>query len=1071
MPQTIEPCPDLAAAERRLSELLQQHREQQPLARINILVGSALQRLYHQRRLARQLGPLAAVYFFTPADLAKEIADRTAATAPRTPLPPGAAPLLLDDILHNDLPSNALQELDPDSPGLPEALHTTFTDLREGGVPPQAFAHFAAQRPANADDRRILHDLAAIYQHWIDRVANLRDRASLYEDALQAAPTQIAAALANAPLIVAGIYDFTRVQRQLLDRCAEHVEVHILLPAPPGDEHATNLANALGAETNGELIEPPPAQTETAAIAGFSAADPRAEAAETARRLLDAAEQGIKFHEMAVLHRGGPAADARLADAIQRAGAPVFLAGGQPVLHTSAGRAALHLLELLCETPQRARLLEFLGNPALRPRLLNTLPPKPLQWERISRNAGLTSEWPEFQSHLQRHIDTLQSNDDPRPYEQQAAAELLQVCADLQRRADQIAQADNWSEAVQVVTAALADYLHDGSGAADHNDHNDQPDHHEYRRLIDAIRDPISKVEGIDKVGARYTPARLKRAALGGLAKARLRPAKAFNGVLIGNAAGASRTLRFDALFVAGMAERSFPAVPRQDPLLPDSARTALNNQLGAQALRLGQTRTRQDRFLFTLLEQAARRRLTLSYARRAAAVGGPAHPSVLLMQALQRAQQGAAPLLDEDALNNHDQFQRLPAAVSEATPRLNAEGILAWGAEQRALDHSDLRLALLSAPGVNSPGLLVQIGGDQAKRAETARWHRSKRHFSPFDGKIQPPGELWNPFDGERTLSATALERYAACPYRFFLANILGLRAVSEPEEGGELSALDRGSLIHSILEAWVQHWLRERSPAWPEYARDPAPLLAIANRQLDQAQQLRQLGGPGIAEGLRRQVLDDLELARQEEAKRAAMEPEWQPHAVEFSFDDVELPAGGGRAITVAGRIDRVDAAPGQRRRAIDYKTGKQRRNAADAFRAGGTMQLPLYLHALADAGGDLAESSAELFYVTRKGNFARDPLEGAALAARGAPDAPAPADELEHVLEVITDGIVDGNFFPFPFKTARKDLNDKHCQWCQFENACNPKVAERYKYKQRSDQALTAEFEKLVAQRSRQ
>lgn len=1073
MALTIERCADLAAAERRLGEELAAERADAPLARVNVLVASGLQRLYQQRRLARETGPLAAVYFFTPTDLAQDIADR-APTAQRVPLPSGAAPLLLDDIVQKLAEEGVLGELDADSPGLAEALAVTFTDLREGGVDEEAFARFAEGRSASAADGGIVADLAVIYRRWRAEVAGLRDRPSLYEDALSAAVRgeDVAAALGGGPLIVTGMYDFTQVQRRLLARCAEQVRVHVLFPSPPGDAHAASLVDALRVETDADEREAGADAPQRADVDGFSTADPRAEAAETARRVIDAAEQGVKFHEMAVLHRGGAAGDARLADALSRAGAPVFAAGGTPVLQTNAGRAALRLIELLCDIPQRARLLEFLGNPALRRRLPGGAPPKPLQWERVSRNAGLTSGWTEFRAHLEGHMDRLEREAEGRLYEQQAARELLAVCADLDDRAERIGKAGSWSRAVGEVVDAFTSYVDDGSGAAardDSADSNAEGGEDDYAQLIDAIRDALAGLEGIERVGARYDAGRLLRAARSGLEKARLRPRRAFRGVLVGNASGAMRTIRFDAVFAPGLAERSFPAAPRQDPLLPDGARAALNRALGAEALRLGQTRTKQDRLVFALLEQAARKRLTLSYSRRAAAVGGPSHPSVLLLGAL-------GEMFDEESLNRSERFRRLPAAVSEAAPRpgsgLGEElgDAPDWTAARRAVDESDLRLALLSAPGVDSPGLLRAIGGLQAERADIARWGRNDG-FGAFDGIVRPPGALWDPFDGERTLSATALERYAACPYRFFLANVLGVRAVNEPEESGELSALDRGSLIHEILEAWVKRWLEGTGPGWADYAQDAAGLREIADERLEVAREARQLGGPGIADGLRQQVLDDLEQARQVEAARAAADPAWEPRAVEHEFDKVELDTGDGRTILVKGRIDRIDEAAGGRRRAIDYKTGRHRRDAAEAFRSGYLMQLPLYLQALAKVDdGALEESSAELFYATGKGNFEREELAGADFARRGGPDAPLPADELANVLRVITEGITAGRFFPFPFRQARKDLRDTHCEWCQFQAACNPEVGARYLRKARRQPDLTAEFEQLVALRSR-
>ena len=50
--------------------------------------------------------------------------------------------------------------------------------------------------------------------------------------------------------------------------------------------------------------------------------------------------------------------------------------------------------------------------------------------------------------------------------------------------------------------------------------------------------------------------------------------------------------------------------------------------------------------------------------------------------------------------------------------------------------------------------------------------------------------------------MSATSLEEYATCPFRFFMHHVLGLEPVDEPEEPLELSPLDRGRLYHAVLE-----------------------------------------------------------------------------------------------------------------------------------------------------------------------------------------------------------------------------------------------------------------------------
>ena len=57
-----------------------------------------------------------------------------------------------------------------------------------------------------------------------------------------------------------------------------------------------------------------------------------------------------------------------------------------------------------------------------------------------------------------------------------------------------------------------------------------------------------------------------------------------------------------------------------------------------------------------------------------------------------------------------------------------------------------------------------------------------------------------------ERGYSPTALQRYARCPYRFFLQTIHGLapREIAEPID--ELDPLKRGALIHDIQFAFFE-------------------------------------------------------------------------------------------------------------------------------------------------------------------------------------------------------------------------------------------------------------------------
>src|SRR5207237_4476899 len=89
-------------------------------------------------------------------------------------------------------------------------------------------------------------------------------------------------------------------------------------------------------------------------------------------------------------------------------------------------------------------------------------------------------------------------------------------------------------------------------------------------------------------------------------------------------------------------------------------------------------------------------------------------------------------------------------------------------------------------------------------RRALRARARRWLRRWTPADGLVEPDEEtlaaLARHRIGARPFSPTSLESYAACPYRFLLQSIHGLRPRDEIEALETLDPLTRGALIHEI-------------------------------------------------------------------------------------------------------------------------------------------------------------------------------------------------------------------------------------------------------------------------------
>ena len=93
----------------------------------------------------------------------------------------------------------------------------------------------------------------------------------------------------------------------------------------------------------------------------------------------------------------------------------------------------------------------------------------------------------------------------------------------------------------------------------------------------------------------------------------------------------------------------------------------------------------------------------------------------------------------------------------------------------------------------------------DRVRAAEDAHWTPV---YGPHDGVLTAAGAAL--LEGHaafaRPFSPTALEAYAKCPQRFFLSRVVGVRRDEEPEELLRISALDRGSVFHAIVERFMR-------------------------------------------------------------------------------------------------------------------------------------------------------------------------------------------------------------------------------------------------------------------------
>ncbi len=218
----------------------------------------------------------------------------------------------------------------------------------------------------------------------------------------------------------------------------------------------------------------------------------------------------------------------------------------------------------------------------------------------------------------------------------------------------------------------------------------------------------------------------------------------------------------------------------------------------------------------------------------------------------------------------------------------------------------------------------------------------RTGREPDSPQGCIDPGREeKWKQAFESRCYTATRLETASACPRRYTLS--VQMEIDQEKPEALEqfgqkwLNAMDRGSLIHNVLDQYFAA-IRPRldSP-------DGGLLDKLLNAQIDEYKKLVPI--PANLKDLTPET-DAIRNIVLEAAQMHADDPDRRTIGTEISFgaDNQVILSFGNYTIRLAGRIDRADQV-GTEYEIIDYKTGRP-----FSFRRDVKSKLQYYLYSLA-------------------------------------------------------------------------------------------------------------------------
>lgn len=757
----------------------------------------------------------------------------------------------------------------------------------------------------------------------------------------------------------------------------------------------------------------------------------------------EAEQRGTPFHRMAILYRMENPYGTLVRDELRLTGLPLAGPGRDSLADTGVGRTLTGLLELPEGGYTREAVMAWLtGCPVLPPGVHQSAF-NPSRWDSLARSAGVAGGLEQWRDRLGRHARQLSEDAERREADgevtearafrmKEEAAAARRVLAFVEKLAADTTPPDAghpWSEFCDWASRLLDEYLAPGIPDAEVA----------FRERIDRI---LEELRGADRVRPSTNPGEFRRTIADSLRTPAGHLGTTGRGVFVSPFASAAG-MDFDVVWLVGMIEGAAPPAITPDPSLPESAWRAAG----------GPSRTEEsiaaERYDYLSAAASAPRRF-LSYPVADAASQRQAHPSRWLLEQASALEgrtvhtSGLARLGDRPWLSVDVSAQQSLSDLSDTSLadghdyRLNR--LLRWGGMERPMAHHPLA----------SRGSLLR-----AHRLGRSRYSGS---LTEFDGNLS--GEGGSGWFGDRlqgpAVSPTSLETWAGCPYRYFLGHVLRISALETPEETTAITPLERGNLMHHILERFVAETgasMPAPGDGWDESAR--RRLMDLAEEAFREAESRGVTGKPLLWDLDKEDIREDLTTFLEEDARLRAA------NGTSRLLPEVRFGLGGATpevfdeetGIRFRGIIDRLDTnGDGSAALVIDYKTGGSRPYAnleKDPIDRGKRLQLGVYSLAARSLFPDAALVRAAYWFTTTRGGFQFSPRQYFDIGDE------ATAQRFRDGVSTIVEGIRQGVFPANPGNPAGQG-GPENCRFCDFDSLCPSRRTEIWERK-RSDPLL--------------
>ena len=1019
-----------------------------PLAHRRVVVISNRLRDHVQGVLARA-GGFAGVEVLSMIDLAREVAEPGRAPAGFTQPHPALAEVLAEKTFERALGEFAFFKTA--TRGYGESLCATLTDLAEANLSPEALRELS--RKISGPDAARLRDLALLAERFQSsmRERGFHDRSSLFLTACERAEAEPP----RVPTVFYGFAEMNALQRRLTAAVCREAEAQALVPAQPdapacahaqpfidwfegmnfqreeaGPMEPRPLSGLAGALFSRDEAHAEPVAED--ALRVVAAPTRGREAWEACREILRAREDFGGDDEICVLMTAREGYQDLLEETFHTLEIPCRAEERTPLSDAPAARLFLLMLRLPLEGYPRAGLMRFLDEGGFVDSSTFRELARRYEFEDIADDPALASGWEYFSRSLPylRGADAWLSELDDvlvrlgkGDEEYDAACSFAMAMSDVFDLLEKIPAQGPPSTLIKLTVAAFEETT---SGLAD----------------VDAVKEALSCLADLDDITGEITLDRFHDLCERIFEKSSLSRDEPDDGHLASlSSIQSARGLSFGVVALAGLGEGLFPPAGSEDPLLPDSAREALNRAAQEAfpdkeiALPLKKSRESEARFQLWTILQSARERLILTAtsaddAPRENAASFPSMFCRYLADALDEERDGAWGLFARS------RSRTAAAALCAETVAGNPAHLREYGLAQMAEQ--------IGRPEAGGLSWMNDFPGFLRRRAALSeRWRKDEltAHDGMFTARDLREFIGARIHSSARPIGVTAVEVFFGCPYRFINKRLHpGMEKREEPAPPFALDGLLRGQLTHRILQ-FFHLWLKEENrplhsldePVAQDALRDAIREAMAEEEETAESPPLPALPWAVLEDALYRRLRGYLELMRADASDRLPVMVEERFGGLGSEPLRIALEAG---ELVLSGRMDLLEEDGAGECRVVDFKTRGSKSSIpakGKILDSGESLQLHLYARGLRGRAGALpddARVSGAYVYVTEE--------EGVVEHARTCEDIEGRMADVDALLDYFLASALEGRFFPTP--------TDDGCKYCDYKLLCGPDRAER-------------------------